>query len=138
MIIFVAAILFMIPISNGVYDFRTDQKTDQFYVNTAATTTANVTLLKSLYNADISTISMFSTDSPDVPVVVSYNATNRVLNVGGLATSSNRTLDVSYDYDALGSSSAINLFLDKVAWIWLLCVIAFAPAALIAIFKRKD
>lgn len=137
LIVFSAAVLFFIPITDGVHDFRTDVKEDSFFVTTAGGTTGNVTLLKSLYDNDVASVALISSDSTDSPVVAGYHSTTRVLDVTGLTTSSNRTLTASYEFDALGGSTAIDLFLDKVAWIWLLCVIAFAPAALAAIWMGK-
>jgi hypothetical protein len=139
LVVFSVAILFMLPIGDGIYDFRTDVKEDKFNVTTGgATTTANVTLYKSVYNADSSTIAITSDAFADIPVLVAYNSTTRKTDISGLAISTSRTLTVSYDYDALNASGAITVLLDKLQWIWLICVIAFAPAALASLFLKKD
>lgn len=136
--IMVVAILFMLPITEAVYDFRTYLKNDVFTITTpAAVTAANVTLNKALYANDTSTITFFSGSSLDVPILTSYNATTHQLGVSGLSANLTRSMDISYDVDALNASPAVNILVDKVAWIWLLCVIAFAPAALAAIFTGR-
>lgn len=129
----------MLPITEGIYDFRTDVKDDTFYIVTGAgDTTANVTLLKEVYDDDVSTISVTSDFSGDIPTLVDYHTATRVTDINGLLISANRTLTVEYDYDALNPSGAIEVFLDRLAWIWMICVIAFAPAAIAAIWMRKD
>ncbi len=135
LVVFVAAILFMLPITAAVYDFRTDLKEDSiFFQAGAGVTGANVTLIKPLYNNDIATVSVLSDEQADTPVVTSYTSATRVLLVNGLAASTNRTLEVSYDYDALNGSPAVNILVDRIAWIWLLVVIGIAPAALASMF----
>lgn len=132
------SILFMLPVTAGVYDFRTDVKTDTSYQSTGVgVTTANVTLVKAVYDDDQSTISIISNDASDTPTVVDYHSTTRLLDIGGLAASSDRTLSISYDIDALTASDAIGTFLDNIGWIWLVCIIGFAPAALAAMFVGK-
>jgi hypothetical protein len=138
LIVFASAVLYFIPITAGVHDFRTDLKEDSFYVSTnGAITTGNVTLIKALYQDDTSSVQLTSDQAVDTPVVAGYTTATRLLDISGLAVSYNRTLTASYDWDALGGSGAVNAFLDKVAWIWLLCVIAFAPAALAAVWMGK-
>lgn len=127
----------MLPITEGVYDFRTDVKEDLFFYETAGGTTANVTLIKEIYDDDISTVSILSDDGDDIPTATSYDPATRTLGISGLDTATNRTLAISYDVDALGLSTAMTVFIDRISWIWLLCVIAFAPAAIAAIFMNK-
>jgi hypothetical protein len=136
LVLFAVTILFLLPISQSVYAFRTDQKTDTSY-QAVAGTSANVTLAKALYNSDPSTIRLSSSLNTDLPALVSYNATNRVIQVSGLTYNTTRTLSILYDYDALGSSTALNVFLDKLPWFWLLCIIGFIPAAIISIFTSR-
>lgn len=133
-----SAILYMLPVSDGVHDFRTDIREDSYFIETdGSTVTCNVTLQKPVYDGDTTTIS-FSSDTPsDAPELVNYTSTNRLVDLTGLTISSNRTLIVSYPVDALNSSAALNGFMDKVPWIWMICVICFAPAALAAMWIRK-
>ena len=138
LIIVVAAILFMLPVSEAIYDFRTDQREDTFSTATGAgATTANETLLDDLYDDDIGSVDIDSDLATDVPLPSSYNSTSQQLLISGLTASDNRTLTVAYDFDALGDSDAINVFLDRLPWIWLLVICAFAPAALFAIFTHR-
>ena len=130
--------MWLLPITTAIYDFRTDLRTDTFSTDTAAgVTSANETLLESLYEGDLGSIDIFSDDATDVPLGSSYNATSRLLNVTGLTANATRTLDVSYDVDALQGSEAINTLVDRVPWIWFLIIVAFGPAALFAIFTGR-
>ena len=127
----------MLPLTAQAYDFRTDEREDTFTVATGVgETTANVTLLKAVFDNDTSTIS-FSSNVSESLAVSTYDTATKTLGVSGLNAETTRELDVSYDVDALGASSAISNLVDRVAWIWLLSVIAFAPAALVAIFLGR-
>jgi hypothetical protein len=139
LILFAMAILLMLPVSEAVYSFRTDTKTDTVHYQTAANvTTGNVTLQKAVYANDPSTIAITSDSFGDTPTLVAYNSTNRRVDMNGLVASSNRTLSVSYDYDALNPSGAISTFIDKIGFIWLIVIIGFAPAAIIAMWIRRE
>jgi hypothetical protein len=138
LIIMVTAILWLLPVTDAIYNFRTDVKTDTYYVTTGAGVTAtNSTLTKALYLDDVSTIDLFSDLNTDLPIVNSYNTTTRALWISGLTASDDRTLTVSYDYDALNASAAISNFLDKLSWIWLICIAVFPVAAIVALFIVK-
>lgn len=139
LVVLTAVILFLLPITDAIYSFRTDVKRDEFRIETdGVTTTANVTLLKSVYDADTSTISITSDVYLDVPAFVAYNATTRKTDIAGLVISTNRTLTVAYDYDALTASGALANFIDKVSWIWLVVIVVFPAAAIAAIFLNKE
>lgn len=138
LVIVVAAILFMLPLTDAIYDFRTDLREDAFNKTTGVDeTTANVTLHKPIYDADTDTIDILSSISTDTPLYSSYDNTTRLLGMTGLADNSTRILTVSYDIDALAASNAINILLDRVPFIWLLSIIAFPMAALFAIFTGR-
>ncbi len=138
LVILTAAVLFMLPITDAVYNFRTDVREDTFISATAAgDTTANVTLFKPVYLNDTSTIDLLSSLSSDTPTYSSYNITTRLLGVSGLTSNVSRTLTVDYDVDALNASSALNTILDKIPWIWILMILSFPIAALIAIFTGR-
>ena len=130
--------LWMLPITAAIYDFRTDVQEDSFTSDTAVgQTTDNVTLSKVLYDNDTQTIDILSSISDDVPAYSSYNGTTRLLGISSLSANTTRTLTVSYDVDALSASNAINNFLDAISWIWLLCIAVFPMAALAAIFLGR-
>jgi hypothetical protein len=134
----VAAILWLLPVTDAIYSFRTDVKDDSYYTTTAAGVTAsNSTLTKALYLNDTSTIDLFSDLNTDLPTVYAYNTTTHALWVTGLTASQTRTLTISYDYDALNASAAISNFLDKLSWIWLICIAVFPIAAIVALFVVK-
>lgn len=139
LIVLAAAILFMLPLVALIYDFRTDQRTNSFTTSTGvAETSANVTLFDDLYNCDLGSVDVNSDDSSDNPVASStaINCTIREITITGLTANTTRTLDVTYDIDALDAFDSINTMLDRLPFIWLLMIIAFAPAALLAMFRR--
>ena len=135
-----STILFLLPLTDAVYDFRTEPRNDSYNYETANLTLDNVTLTQPLFNNDIASINITSNITADFPLAVSYNATSNVtwmLFMSGLATNSSRFLVIEYDIDALSSSTAISNILDRLPMIWMLAIIAFAPAALFAIFTGR-
>lgn len=138
LILLTSALLWLVPITNLVYDFQTDIKTDSFYATTAVgVTSTNVTLNKAVYDNDTSTIEVISYLNTDAPVFSSYNSTTRLTNITGLTASTSRTLDVSYDTDALNASDAWQGILDKAGLIWMVLIIAFPVAGLAAVFTGR-
>ena len=138
LVIVIASILFMLPITEMIYDFRTDQRIDRATTITAAgVTTGNSTLFLPVYDNDTSTINITSQLSTDAPFFSTYNTTSRLVTYTGLTANTTRTMSIAYDVDAIGSTDAINVILDRVPFVWLLVVIAFAPAALFAIFTGR-
>jgi len=138
LILMASTILFLLPLTMIVYDFKTDQQTDLFSVVTANTTTENITLSELLYDADVTTVYVLSDLSTDNISWGSYNAGTNNLLIYGLRADSIRVLTATYDVDALGGNAAIIVLVDRLAWFWLLLIIAFAPAALAAIFTGRD
>lgn len=138
LIIVVAAILFMLPLTSLIYDFRTDLRTDEFvYATGGAETTANVTLGKPVFDDDTQTIDILSSLGTDVPVFSSYNITTRIVDMTGMTANTSRTISVSYDIDSLEGSDAINIIVDRVPFIWLLVIISLPVAGLFAIFTNR-
>lgn len=135
LIIMCSAILILLPVTAGVYAFRTDQRTDTFTVATdVGSSNATVQLLKSIYDNDTSTIEISSYNADDIPFVSSYNTTTRALAMTGFSGNATRAVDVAYDIDALGASAAISNFLDYLPWVWILVWIAFPVGGLAAIW----
>jgi len=138
LIILCVGILLMLPITTAIYYFRTYVKEDTSYAATdVGITSANITLIRKVYQDDPSTIKLSSDLPTDVPALVSYNLTNRVIEVTGLTPSKTRTLTIDYDVDALNLSPALADFTDHIGLIWMISVIAFAPAAIAAIFMNR-
>jgi len=134
-----STILFLLPVSTGIYDFRTDQRNDIFTVTTpVATTNATVQLAKPIYDNDTSTLVLTSGSSIlDVPLYSSYNTTTRALLVIGLSDNLTRSLTVAYDVSADGLTGAMGTLLDFIPFIWMLMVIAFPVSALVAIWTGR-
>lgn len=137
LIILVAVFLWLLPLSDMVYAFRTEQETDESTVATGAgITTSNVTLTQFVYDDDINTISVTSTIN-EVPAISSYNSTSKTVLVSSLTANETRTLSITYDTDVITDNDAINTLLDRADWIWVLIVIAFPVASLAAIWTNR-
>ena len=138
LVMMTTAILFLLPVSAGIYDFRTDVREDSFNVTTGVgETTADVVLVKSLYDDDISTVTALSDNATDTPTVDSYDTATRALTVGGLQADSSREITVSYDVYSLTGGGAIDTLISRIDLIWLICLIAFPAVALAAIFVGR-
>ena len=140
LIIVASVILFMLPVTEAVYDFRTDLRTDSFSTTTGGVGSANVMLFDDLYDCDgvgVGDVEVDSDNATDTPVATSVNCTTRILLIGGLSVNTTRVLDVTYPVDALWDSAALNILMDRVPWIWMLVIISFGPVALVAIFMGR-
>ena len=138
LIMMVSVFLWLLPITESTYAFRTDLREDSFTVETlAGITTANVTLFDEVYDDDTSTISIISSDADDSPLYSSYNSTTRLLTFSGLAESTNRTIDVSYDIDALSGHGVFHTLMDHAPWLYIVLVIALPLASLYAIWRPR-
>lgn len=137
LVIVSATFLFMLPITEMVYDFRTDVRQDSFTVLTGDINSANTTLLKAVFDNDTNTIS-YTSSIAEEPNVSSYNTTTRQLLTAGLTANTTRTLIVQYDVAALNDAESLDAILNRVPLIWLLMIIAFAPAALASMFVGRN
>ena len=134
LIVMVSAILFMLPLTGAVYDFRTDVKTQPVTITTGANvTTANIVLVKALYDDDTSTIS-FTSNISEAPSISGYVSVTRTLSTANLTAGVTRALEVSYDVDALSDSAAMATVVNILDFVWLLSIIVFPIAALAALF----
>ena len=128
----------MLPMTESVYDFRTELREDSFTSPTGVgVTCANVTLGKPVYDDDTGTVDPLSDLYTDTPVTSSYNTTSRQLLVCGLTANTTRILTISYDVDALEGFDAIELMVDKIPFIWILLIIVFPIAAFASIFMKR-
>jgi len=138
LILMVSVFLWILPFTDSAYAFRTDLREDNFTVSTAAgVTSANVTLFDEVYDDDTSTISIVSNDADDAPLYTSYNATTRQMLFSGLAVSTDRTVTVTYDVDALSGNSVFHTLMDQAPWLYILIIIALPIAGLVAIWKGR-
>ncbi len=90
---------FSTPILDGIKTWRTDGLSTQTAVvaTAAGVTTANITLAKDLYQANVVNVSSItSSDGTDVPAATSYTEDTLVLLVSGLNDDASRTLTLSY------------------------------------------
>ena len=137
LIVLVAVFLWLLPLSDMVYSFRTDSTTDESTVDTGVgETTSNVTLNQFTFDG-ISSISTVSSSINEVPITSSYNSTSKTVLVSSLTDNETRTLSITYDVDVITDNDAINTLLDRAAWIWMLIIIAFPVASLAAIWTNR-
>jgi len=139
LIVFITVILFMLPVTDAIYDYRTDVREDSFnYETGGAETTANVTLHSPIYDDDPHTISILSDLSTDIPLFSAYNTTTRLVDMTGLTITSNRTLRVSYNINALIGNAALETLMGWLPWIWILMVCVMPMAGIYAIIKGRN
>lgn len=137
LIVVMAVFLMMLPHTDMVYEFRTEAQKDAFTVDTGVgDTSENCTLDDFVYDDDTDTISFISSIA-ETPVLTSYNGTTKTVWVSTLTENTTRTLEITYDIDAITDNDAVNNVLDKFAWIWMLLCIAFPAAAIAAIWTGR-
>lgn len=138
LILVFSALLWLIPVTALIYDFRTDVTENGFYVVTGATATnSTVILTKAIYDDDVTTLEALSDLETDIPTYASYNSTTRATVFTNLTANTTRTLSVFYDTDAL-NSSAWGTILDIFPKIWMILIIAFPVAGLVAILIMRN
>lgn len=130
--VFLGAGLFLFPITESTYDFKTDVREDSAVVTTIGGTTGSLVLVKPIYDDDTSTLTISSNLSSDTPTYLSYNTTSRLLSFSGLTTSSTRLITVDYDVDALADAPAISTLLNLNPFLWYAFSIVFIGAAIAA------
>jgi hypothetical protein len=140
LMIVLIGLLFMLPISTAVYDYRTDIQEEDHTVATAAlATSANVSLHLPIYLANLSTLTFSSTLATDNATPgYYYDSTSHVVQVNGLTALSSRTLTAFYDVNALTSVGALDTFLNMVPWLWYLMLVAVLGVSIYAIWRRGD
>lgn len=137
LVIVAATLLWALPLTEVVYDFRTDLHEDSFSVSTAVgVTSANVTLSHFIYAADNSTLG-FASSISEAPGLSAYTAATKTVLVASLTANATRTLEVTYEADALPGLSSLDKLLDVVPMFWIVMIIAFPVAALLAIFLGR-
>jgi len=115
----------------GLNAAQTDERTDTFAVDTGVgETDADVVLVADLFNNSlISVTDITSNCTTDNPLPDDYTSTSNTLSVRGLDTDTSRTLEVTYQYDALtGDSAPASTFMGLVP----LFVIVAAVVILVA------
>lgn len=136
-IIVTAVFLFLLPLTDMAYEYRTEEQTDDFSVTTGVgVTSANCTLDDFIYDDDDDTIEIESSLA-EVPTATSYNGTTKTVLVSTLTANATRTLSITYDIDAIPDNDAINTMIDRWPWIWMLVCIAFPVAGIAAIFTGR-
>lgn len=125
----------------GINDAQTDLRTDAFgaVVTGGGVTTANVVLVATLYeNSNLNVTSITSDLGTDVPIVGTYTALTRTLQVNGLTAAQTRTLTVIYKYDALtGDTATVGTFFGFLPLLVVVAVVVIVIAALVAAFKNR-
>lgn len=138
LVLMVVAILWMLPVPQAIYGFRTDIREDVFAVTTGgAETTTSVVLLKPVYDDDTGTISLLSDLATDTPTLDAYTPTTQVVDISGLTAASSRELTVTYDIDALSVHVAVSILMDLLPMIWILILVAFPVVSLMVIVGRR-
>ena len=138
LIVMVSVVLFMLPVTGAIYNYRTDVREDSFnYETGGAETTANVSLHTPIYDDDTNTIAILSDLATDIPLFASYNTTTRLLDMTGLTVASNITIRVSYDINSLSDHDALDTFIGWIPFIWIILISIMPMAGIYAIFRGR-
>lgn len=136
LIVLVTVLLAVLPFTGATHALLTDLREDNHTITTdGASTTATVQLYKDLYDSDTSSVELVSHDIDDTPAVSSYNATTRALVITGLAVSTIRVIDVTYDVDAI-DNSYFSTAITVVTYTWLIMIPLFALGSLVWLWWR--
>lgn len=142
----IAGVVFLMlmasPLLGGLNDFRTDNQTDAYSVNTTGAgsiTIGNVTLTTPLFQSGIQHVTSISTNwSADVPLATAYNSNTRVLTVSGLVANQTRTLNITYDRGVLDAN--IDQVANTTPTIWIFSIVGLLLLAIagvvIAVTRR--
>lgn len=138
LILLISAFLWMLPVVEAIYDYRTMQRIETETVPTAVgVTTGNVVLGVPVFEDDTDVIDIISDLGTDMPVFGAYNTTTRVVVFTGLTANGTRIITITYLIDALSTVPAVTILMGWLPFIWYLVVVAFIPAALFAIFTGR-
>jgi hypothetical protein len=139
LMITLVALLFMLPISTAIYDYRTDPYEQTFYDLNSVGASENISLFKPIYGADPNKCS-FASDlaSDNATPGVYYDATSHVIQVNGLTAGGTRDLTATYPVNALSSVAALDVFLNMVPWLWYLLLVAVLGVAIFSIWRRGE
>ncbi len=133
------ALLFMLPVSSAIYDYRTEPYSQTFSDLTTAGTSANVSLFKSIYGGDYTTLECASDLATDnCTHGYYYDATSHVVQINGFTVGGTRDLIVTYDVNALTATTALDGFLNMLPWIWYLLIIGVLAISVYVIWRREE
>lgn len=132
----IAGVVFLIllanPLLEGLHDFRTDNQSDAFSVNTTGSgsiTTGNVTLTQALFQSGVQHVTSISSNwSADVPLATAYNSNTRILTVSGLVANQTRTLNITYDRGVLDGN--IDQVANTTPTIWIFSIVGLLLLAI--------
>lgn len=138
LILLISAFLFMLPVVEAIYDYRTMQRIETERVPTAVgVTTGNVILGVPPFENDTDVLNIISDSGTDAPAFSTYNTTNRMVIFSGLTANGTRIITITYLIDALSTVPAVTTLMGWLPFIWYLVCVAFIPAALFAIFTHR-
>ena len=136
LIVLCSVVFWLLPVSDAIYSFKTDLRTDSFLVTTAAGVTSNnSTLVKPLYADDVSTLSFSSNCTNDNIAYTSYNATAKRLLYHGLEAGKTRLVEISYDASAFDFGGPYNTLTDAASWLMFIFFIIFPMGGIYVAFK---
>lgn len=135
LVILLTAILFLLPVPDGIRDFVSDISNDTFEstVTGAGVTNATVTLADPLYNNNRNFASVTSSNTTDSPSISAYNATTQNVTIIGLAADTTRTLTISYSVFTLPGGDAVETLCGYIPLFWILICCTFPVIAVVAI-----
>lgn len=139
-IVVVLVLAMMAPaIPAAVKSFRTDVIDQNFTVATGGgVTTANVSLSKPLWDANVSeVVTLSSSDADDATVASSYNGTGYLVTLTGLAENTTRTISMEYRTGGLNDYAGADTGITKLPSAVLMLIIIVPLALIVALFVKR-
>ena len=135
----IVIVLFLSPLRAGLLGARTNEyeQVTPAVTTAAGVTSANVTLLKPLWEDDIASVTaLTSSDGDDTPAV--YSFASDVLLVTGLQAETSRTLTLTYRYGALtGTNAPADTFLNLLFIFIGIALLVFILAMLYSSWQKR-
>ena len=140
--IFMAVVIacFLPSALSGINDFRSTSQTGMYIATTTTPdTSANVTLVASLFDADVVNVTaVTSTDTADAPLAAAYTTATKVLRIDGLETNASRTLTVTYKRAALGSFTGADLGVLILPLVMILGILGLIAGAVVTAMRHGE
>lgn len=135
----IVAFMFFPNVVDTTEEIKVKDVDEDHLVSTGAgVTSANIVLYDDLYDSNLTYVDeIYSSDGSDTPVATDYNTVTRTLTVGGLAESTDRTLQIDYRTDALEDVVGIRQFGNLAPFLIMAALIATGGGILVHVYRHR-
>jgi len=135
----VIIILLLGAVVTSLFDFRTDEQTDEFNVTTGGgVTTADLVLSQDLYNDATVNANVSSNLTADAPIASTYTPGTNTLHVIGLQASDSRRLTIDYAIDGLTDYLGVGIAASTLPLFLVLGIIGIVAGAVYVATRGGD